>query len=343
MDLFTSINYIKIEILNEFDCIYKSDKYQLFKKVLTEHESQYPNIIQWFDKKVVPGIRNKSRIAYLGINDGLPIATAILKIGNPSKFCHLHIIEPFRHSHLGELFFSMMALDAYRKATTIYFSLPESLWETEKSFFKSFSFNEVETFSVQYRKGDKELVTKSSFDNVWNEVLTKLPKIITNHTNFEESIFSGLLLSIKPTYADLIFSNKKLVEIRKRFSSKYIGSRVTLYSTAPRKELSGYAKIRNVIKANPKEIWERYQPYIAASYSDYRQYVGNNNEVNAILLENVEKYKERIPISQVQYWLGKNLIVPQSHLDLSSSKDWQTALSLAEMLQRRFLSFTRFV
>jgi len=341
MDLFTNIDEIKIESIDYRDCEFKTTRYRLLLGLLEKHEENYPNIIDWFKKKVIPGLKYGSRKAYMGLSNGIPIASSVVKLGNPSKFCHLHIIEEYQNTHVGEFFFVMMALDAKRSAEEIYFTLPESLWETKNKFFKSFGFKNVKKYEKQYRGGDNELFTQTSFNEVWKNSLDKLPKLISTHTSSEESLFSGIVMSIKAVYAKMIFDSKKIVEIRKRFNPAYVGSRVTLYTTQPSKELVGSAKIRAVIKENPKLVWKKYGHLISASKKDFDNYTNDANQVFAIFLENPNEFKNAIPLSQINFWLDSDITIPQSYLKVSESEEWLKALSVSQILQRRFLSYTQ--
>src|SRR3984885_11277542 len=167
MDLFTSEANLEIVKINRGDVILNSDTLKLFKISILKHEEMYPKISLWLKNKVLPGIENGERIAYLGLYNGEPVVTAVVKIGSSSKFCHLHIEKKFQDKSIGELFFAMMIVDVRHRAQSIHFTLPESLWEDEKGFFSSFGFEQAKKSKTQYRKSEEELSCNSTFKKVW--------------------------------------------------------------------------------------------------------------------------------------------------------------------------------
>lgn len=112
----------------------------------------------------------------------------------------------------------------------------------------------------------------------------------------------SIILSIKPQYAELIYSGQKDVEFRKRIPSKPF-HHVWIYETAPVQMITGCFYVKSIWKDDSKEIFKNYLdnlelgydlvPYpchlnywnrIAInlnkpgiSYKEYRKYVGYTN------------------------------------------------------------------
>ncbi len=322
------------------DVVESSDKIRLLSTQISKHEEMYPNIDNWLKSKVLTGIKEKNRVAYIGLNNDIPIASAVLKLGSFSKFCHLHIDQEYQNQNIGELLFSMMALDARRRANEVHFTLPESLWIDKGDFFRSFGFQEAKKSKVQYRSYEDELRCTTSFSTVWNSVLEKLPKIITSLTKTHDDIFSGILISIKPAYVEKIMSGEKLIEIRKRFSTKWIGCRITIYSSSPTQAIYGYATIDNVKKDSPETIWSQFGQHIGASKQEYDAYLGASKQVYAISLKDFQPYHNPIPLSQIEGLLNhETLKPPQSYTSLSKNINWARAISIAELLHNRFWTY----
>ena len=139
--LFEKESNLKIIRLTKDDVLDNTDNLKLLTEQIIKHETMYPNIESWFNSKVLPGLKNSTRVAYLGLNNDIPFVSAILKCGAYSKFCHLHIDEEVRDHNIGDLFFTIMTLDAKRKAKELHFTLPEGLWEDKKGFFQSWLNN----------------------------------------------------------------------------------------------------------------------------------------------------------------------------------------------------------
>lgn len=297
----------------------------------------YPGIVQWLKSKVLPGVKEEMRVAYIGLNNNTPVVSAVLKRGIKSKICHLHIDEDIQNRHLGDLFFSMMTLDAKRRAEEVHFTLPESLWLEKSEFFRSFGFGHVSKANQQYRSSEDELRCSAPFDQVWQKVLEKLPIITSSLTRAQDSIFSGILMSIKPQYVEKIQSGEKLIEIRRKFKKKWTGCRVTIYSSSPSQALHGYATIENVTEGPPEKIWSQFGEYIGSTKKDFDNYAGCSSKVYAISLKNYEPYLNPVSTSQLEGLLDQqNLKPPQSYFSLETNAEWAKAVSVAELLHNRF-------
>ncbi len=176
-ELFPKIENFRIIRLCEIDAINITDHLRDFKDLILENQPMYPNIDKWFDRKVVPGMKSSERIGYIGYFDEKPVASAVVKRGMFAKFCHLRIKEDLQNIHLGEAFFALMGLETKDIAKEIHFTLPESVWESKKGFFKGFGFTHVSKIKHRYRPYGDELKCSLRFDKFWVAIHEKLPKI----------------------------------------------------------------------------------------------------------------------------------------------------------------------
>jgi predicted transcriptional regulator len=343
MDLFQTEANLQIARLSGKDVLLETDLLQVFRAAIKQHEVMYPNISFWLEKKVLPGIENGSRIAYLGFCNDQPVVTAVAKRGDSTKFCHLHIDKNIQDKNLGELFFSLMVIDVRHIANGIHFTLPESLWARERNFFSSFGFTEVLKAPTQYRSFDEELICKSTFDRVWNATLEKLPKLIDLHSLDHQNISNGLLMSIRPEYIKKIFNGDKVVEIRRKFNHKWSNRRVTLYSSHPTKAVMGYAIIQSVLSDSPDNIWDNYGSQLGCTRKEFDSYTDGLNKVFAIQLHEIQPYKTPMPLSQLSWFLNEDLVPPQSYSSLKQNKTWLNAITIAEILQGKFSTFIQAV
>lgn len=340
-NLFATESNLKIIRLTKDDILDRTDKVGLLSDQISKHEILYPNIEKWLEEKILPGIKKEKRVAYVGLNNEKPVVSAVLKLGINPKICHLHIDNEIQNQSLGDLFFSMMALDCKRRAKEIYFTLPESLWVDKKAFFKSFGFHEAVKSNRQYRSSEDELWSSASFNVMWGHVLNKLPKIISSLTKTYDNIFNGILMSVKPEYVEKIQSGEKLVEIRKRFSTKWRNCSVTIYSTKPDQAIYGYATIENVIKDTPENIWLRYGDFIGCTKKEFDAYIASSEKIYAIFLKDFKPYLNPIYLSQISYLLNrKGPKPPESYISLEKNQDWAKAVSIAELLHNRFWLYT---
>lgn len=330
--LFPSQQNFHIVRLTAEDALRTSDSLVMLGELLAANEESYPDIQRWFRNKVVPGLRDGSRIAYIGFEDELPLLTAVVKRGERAKFCHLRIASDFQDLHLGEVFFAIMALEVRTTAREIHFTLPEGLWEKQHGFFSSFGFCDVVRARKQYRLFEEELCTSAPFLDVWRAARVRLPKLMNCFSINRYSMAPSLLLSVKPEFAHRLLRGEKAVEIRRRFSGRWRGARVALYASSPERALVGEATIGNVEAASPIEIWELHKEKLGCSLEELRAYSGEAPEVFAIELTDITPYAAKMPLCQVEYLLEEDLIPPQSYCELHGDRPWGKAISIAALL-----------
>lgn len=339
--LFPLASQFRIARLGSLDARKLSDNLRILKGLIAGSEEMYPNIGRWFDEKVVPGLRSSERVAWVGYEGEKPVAAAVLKRGEKSKFCHVKIDQGFQDMDLGRLFFTMMTLEVRHLASEIHFTLPESLWLSKTKFFASFGFSRATRSSRQYRHGEAELLCSAPLRATQALALDGLPILIAKFNIGGHSLASDLLVSMRPKYAQKILTGSKVVEIRKKFSAKWVGRRAVLYASNPEKALVGEATIRSVSHGSPSQIWNQFGSSIGCSFEEFSLYVGNATKINAIELDEVYPYKEPIPLTQISHLLQKELRPPQSYRDLrltDRGSNWSTAISLASLLHGTFSS-----
>lgn len=324
--------------LAEGDVRCKSDHLANFEDLILANQQMYPEIERWYSHKVLPGIRQEERVAFIGYLDEKPAVSAVVKKGSDAKFCHLRIHENLQDSNLGEVFFSMMALEIRDLAKDIHFTLPESLWKEKSPFFQSFGFRSAELAEAQYRLFDRELACSAGFSTVWNSVLQKIPKLARLYAFGGFTVDNQLLLSVKPEYAERIMRRKKTVELRRKFSTRWIGHRINIYASSPVMSLMGEARISGIVVNKPAAIWERFHDQIGCTQSEFDSYVAGTDEIYAIELDEVRPYRDRFPLGQISHLIKEELTPPQSYVTLEKNKPWAKAVSLAAYIHGCFKS-----
>jgi predicted transcriptional regulator len=319
--------------IGEVDARGRSDDFFALRDLILQSEPAYPQIGKWFDGRVLQGLRSGHRTGYVGLINERPVAAAILKRGAVSKFCHLKIDPSARSRSLGDLFFTLMTLDVRHQAERVRFTLPESVWEDRKAFFKSFAFNAVEKSERQYRLFDSELFSETSFGELMGASCEKLPQLMGQLAIADHSLLTGAVMSIQPKPLEQILSGRKTVEIRTRFSPRWERQRVSLYATHPICGLAGEATIARVIAASPDRIWEHFSAQMGCTQSQFDQYVGGRQQVYALMLSDVRAFMDPIPLAQLSHLLGVKLAAPQSYASLANSDGWLSAVILAAALQ----------
>jgi predicted transcriptional regulator len=330
LDLFPPPDF-RLQRIGSTDARRSTDALKLLTMRLVRHEQYYPSIDNWVSKKVIPDLKAGRRIGYLGFRGDVPVLVAVLKQGTKAKFCHLSIESGFQGSKLGHLMFSLMAARVRNNAQEVHFTLPESLWEREKGFFKAFGFRSTKLASTQYRLFEQELRCSVPFAVLWSHVLKQLPVLLTSPlTGYQ--VNDGVVLSVHEERAHAIMDGRKTVELRKRFSERWIGRCASVYAARGTGCLLGKVIIEDVIKAKPAEIWERFNQKLHCSRSEFNRYAGERAFLYAIRLSNPQPYEAPIPLSQLSQLIGQKLSPPQSYSTHSKADAWSKALSIAALL-----------
>ena len=87
-----------------------------------------------------------------------------------------------------------------------------------------------------------------------------------------------LLISIKPEYAEKIFSGHKTVELRRVRTRLKIGDIVLVYVSSPKKALIGSFEVENIIqekiesKNDIENRWEEVQERACIAYEKFKEY-----------------------------------------------------------------------
>lgn len=313
----------------------QTDELKILRNMLLESEAMYPGIDQWFTKKVLPGLKSSERVGYLAFENEKPVASAVLKVGEHAKFCHVRIYEEFRDLSLGKMIFTQMAFQARHEENVkdIYFTLPESLWNTSAEFFRSFGFTEAEKASRQYRHGEEELFCSAPISTVWERALEGI-HLLNGLSPGGYALSNKILLSMHPTHAERVFSGVKQVEIRKKFSRRWKGRTAVVYGTQPLGSLMGEVVLSEVTSGPPMQIWERHGARVGCSYHEFAGYVGEASEVYAIELSEVRPYLSPVGIPLISYLIREDLRPPQSFLNvkMEEASPWGKAISVASLL-----------
>ncbi|MFZ0957781.1 MAG: hypothetical protein WAN60_15655 [Candidatus Sulfotelmatobacter sp.] len=340
--LFPLASNFRIVRLGKSEALKCTDDMGVLKSLIHASEDMYPEIRSWYRDKVVPGLKSEQRIAWVAYEGDQAIASAILKIGQRSKFCHLKIREDFQDMDLGQMFFSQMTLEARHHAKEIHFTLPESLWLERCGFFESFGFSSAEKAAKQYRRCESELSCSAPFETVWASVVRRLSELAPKFVVGGYSLNNKILISVKPKYAGQILARTKLVEIRKKFSPRWVGCRAVLYASSPQRALVGEATVVSITSGPPADIWSRFSADVGCTEDEFKAYVGAALHINAIELGDVIPYREPIGLAQASYLVREDLAPPQSFCDLRldiGDSPWVRAVSVASLLHGRF-SFT---
>jgi len=119
-----------------------------------------------------------------------------------------------------------------------------------------------------------------------------------------------VLLSIKPEYAEKIFSGQKKYEFRKIAFKNNLVNTVIVYATMPVGKIIGEFKIKEIHKDFPEAIWERTKQYSGIDKDFFYDYYRGKKYAIAIEVDNPKLYKT--PINPKEKF--ENFTAPQSFM-----------------------------
>ena len=333
MDLFQSTrSHFRFSRIVKRDVGEQSANLFDFRALILQKQHSYPRISRWLDKQVLSQLEHPARAAYVAHLDDQPVGAVVVKISDGLKLCHLRIVEDTRRQQLGDVFMGLVALHHGISSDRIYFTIPESVWEDQKYFFERFSFECHGQATKQYRLFDKELYCSASFSEYSRVALGRVGDL-AHELNFgpiKEK--PTLLLSMHPRFAYSILGGIKSIEVRRKFSRRWIGHRVAIYASNPEQAIVGEATIEMVDVAKPEDIWRRYAVDMDCDADEFVTYCEGASVISAIGLRDVVRFAEPIRRSSLVSMFGRAVRPPQSYFLLRHGDPWTEAISIASTL-----------
>lgn len=103
-----------------------------------------------------------------------------------------------------------------------------------------------------------------------------------------------VLLSIKPEYANKIFSGDKKFEFRRRVFKNLEVHTVVVYSTMPVGRIIGEFSIKHIHQDSSESIWDKTKRFSGIDEIFFNEYYDGRNLAFAIEVDNLMLYKESI-------------------------------------------------
>lgn len=117
-----------------------------------------------------------------------------------------------------------------------------------------------------------------------------------------------VLLSIKPEYADRIFSGEKKFEFRKSVFKNTDVKIVVIYATMPIGKIVGEFEIGQIIKEQPSKLWKSTKEFSGITKDFFESYFHGRTAGYAISVKKATRYETPLELSS----MVPNGIPPQS-------------------------------
>ena len=120
-----------------------------------------------------------------------------------------------------------------------------------------------------------------------------------------------VLLSIKPEFADKIFSGEKKYEFRRVIFKNKEVTKVVVYVSSPVQKVVGEFEIEAILTDEIHALWEQTKKYAGISDTYFYDYFSDKEKGHAIQIKKTRKYKKPLCIKK-----DFDLLPPQSFLYL---------------------------
>lgn len=136
-----------------------------------------------------------------------------------------------------------------------------------------------------------------------------------------------LVVSIKPEFANKIFSGEKTIELRKATPNVQKGDIIIIYVTNPVKAFKGIGKVEEIVQGTPKVIWKNYSKSSGISKETFFDYYSNAYKAVGILLCDIQELESEISLNDIILHLPK--FSPPQTFKYSSKAEIQKIINMS--------------
>lgn len=111
---------------------------------------------------------------------------------------------------------------------------------------------------------------------------------------------TGVLMSIKPVFAEAILSGRKTVELRRRAPRTKPGDLVLIYETSPTMAVVGVALVEGVETRKPTRLWKRVQSSSLISQKQFAKYFADCEVGTGIHLAHPVRFERPVHLHQLR-------------------------------------------
>jgi predicted transcriptional regulator len=126
-----------------------------------------------------------------------------------------------------------------------------------------------------------------------------------------------IVISIKPIYANAIFSGQKTVEFRKNGIPTDIKS-IVLYSTQPQQKIVGYFNVLRCEVGHPSLLWKEYGGDGFINAEDFNDYYTGNDIGKCFIIGKAYQFKSPVPLKKC-----KSFSTPPQSFSYLLKSEWK--------------------
>lgn len=271
----------------------RCELFPAMREFLLESENLYPGIDRWWQKKVLPGLRDGSRICRVALKGETIAALSIGKLSSQtSKFCTFRVRDEFQGNGIGRRLINETLVELLGTGCNrIHYTMAESVVTDCHDFFRPYGFGVESWETDEYVRGMDEFHFEACASHVRSELQRQRLNPLTGDV---------AVLSVHPEYARMIESGEKMVEFRKSFARRFTTGRILFYVTSPVKEFRFMAALASVVKSTPRELWEQFGPVAGVNKKTFFDYYRGAKQGVALVLGCVTPLKRAVPLDEAR-------------------------------------------
>ena len=109
-----------------------------------------------------------------------------------------------------------------------------------------------------------------------------------------------LLLSLRPTFADLVFAGVKTVELRRSRPRVREDDWALVYVSTPIKAVVGVIQVAAIIENKPSTLWRKVRERAGITRRQFNEYYVGASTGYAIVLSAVERFRKPVELNHIR-------------------------------------------
>ena len=107
-----------------------------------------------------------------------------------------------------------------------------------------------------------------------------------------------ILLSIKPTFVEKIFSGEKKYEYRRKLYKNRNLKTIVVYSSSPIRKVVGEIEVEEILSDSPEKLWSLTKCESGITENYFRKYFDGRNVAYAIKIKSYNSYDSPVELNK---------------------------------------------